>query len=146
MATAARAIIIEDKKMLLMHRNKNGKQYFTLVGGRVQDGEAPQQAMVREVKEETGLDVTACRLVYLEEHADPYNSQYIFVCEIASHGVVAIQDASEEALLNKISTNMHTPLWVDVASFSTLPFLTMNLQTVITRDLKKGFPDLPEKL
>ncbi len=129
-----------------MHRNKNGKQYFTLVGGRVQKDETPQQAVVREVQEETGLAITACRLVYLEEHSEPYNTQYIFVCQVAPHGVVAIQDASEEAMLNKISTNMHKPLWVDVASFSTLPFLTMNLQAVIAEGLKKGFPELPERL
>lgn len=146
MADAARAIIIENKKMLLMHRNKDGKQYFTLVGGRVQEREAPEQAVAREVKEETGLDVTSCRLVYLEEHPAPYNNQYIFVCEVAPHSDVAIQDASEEALLNKMSTNIHMPLWVDVASFSTLPFLTTNLQTTIARDLKKGFPTVPIKL
>jgi len=146
MANAARAIIIEDGKMLLMHRNKNGKQYFTLVGGRLQDQEAPEQALAREVKEETGLDVVKCRLVYLEEHSEPYNNQYIFVCELAPHGEAVIQSTSEEALLNRISTNIHQPVWVDVASFSGLPFLTMNLQAVIAKALKKGFPAEPTKL
>lgn len=146
MANAARAIIVENNKMLLMHRNKNDKQYFTLVGGRIQEGEAPERALAREVKEETGLDVTGCRLVYVEEHAEPYNSQYIFVCEVASYGEVAIQDAAEEAVLNRMSTDLHMPLWVDVASFDTLPFMTINLQTAITRGLKKGFPKEPIRI
>jgi len=146
MANAARAIIIENNKMLLMHRNKNGNVYFTLVGGQLRQDEAPEQALVREVKEETGLTVTAGRLVYTEEHAEPYNHQYIFLCEVASHGDVVIQDATDEALLNKISTNYHQPVWVDVASFSGLPFLTMRLQQAIVEALKKGFPAEPVKL
>lgn len=146
MANAARAIIIEDNKMLLMHRNKNGKMYFTLVGGKLREDEAPEQAVVREVKEETGLDVTGCRLVYLEEHVEPYNRQYIFVCHVAPHGDVAIQDASEEAMLNRVSTNIHEPLWVDASSLGTLPFLTGNLQNAIVQALKKGFPEVPVTL
>ena len=146
MANAARAIIIEDKKMLLMHRNKNGKQYFTLVGGRMQEGEVPEQALAREVKEETGLDVAGCRLVYLEEHQDPYNNQYIFVCELAAHGDAVIQDTSEEAMLNRISSNVHMPMWVDTKSFGALPFMTMNLQAAIVKGLKKGFPKEPVRL
>jgi len=146
MANAARAIIIENNKMLLMHRNKDGKLYFTLVGGRLNGDETPEQALSREVKEETGLDVINCRLVYMEEHSEPYNHQYIFLCNVAPHGDIAIQDASEEALLNRISTNVHRPLWVDTSSFATLPFLTMRLQNAIATALKKGFPEEPIKL
>ena len=146
MANAARAIIIQGDKMLLMHRNKDGKTYYTLVGGRLQENESPEQALAREVKEETGLDVTSCRLVYIEEHAEPYNRQYIFVCEVAPHSGVAIQEASEEALMNKFTTNIHQPLWVNTSAFGTLPFNTAQLQTAIVRDLKKGFPDVPTTL
>jgi len=146
MANAARAIIIEGNNMLLMHRNKNGKMYFTLVGGKMQEGEAPEQALVREVQEETGLTVTDCRLVYLEEHIEPYNHQYIFVCQVAPHGAVAIQDTSEEGFMNRVSTNTHQPLWVEASSFGGLPFLTAKLQGAIVTALKKGFPDEPVKL
>lgn len=146
MAIAARAIIIENDKLLVMHRNKHGKEYFTLVGGQLRADESPEQALVREVKEETGLDVISSRLVYAEEHAEPYNHQYIFVCEVAPHGDVAIQDASEEASMNRISINTHTPLWVDISTFARLPFLTIRLQESIVTALKKGFPKEPIKL
>ncbi len=146
MANAARAIIIENDKMLLMHRNKNGSKYFTLVGGQLRDGESAEEGVVCEVKEETGLMVTSARPVFIEEHAEPYNHQYIFVCEVAPHGDIAIQEASDEAKLNQISTNLHQPFWVDVSSFANLPFLTMRLQAAIVTALKKGFPEAPVKL
>lgn len=146
MAKAARAIIIEGQAMLTMFRNKNSSQYFTLVGGRVNDGETLEQALVREVMEETGLQVTAASLVYIEEHAAPYNEQYIYLCQVAPHGEIEIQPTSEEALMNRFGVNTHQPMWVNVNGFAKMPFRTPQLQEAITKALKKGFPNEPIKL
>lgn len=146
MGKAARAIIIEGDKILVMHRNKHGSQYFTLVGGKANDAETMEQALVREVKEETGMHVLRARLVYTEEHAAPYNDQYIFLCEVAPHEAIAIQETSEEGFMNKISINTHQPLWAQLESFSKLPFRTPQLQDAIVMGVKKGFPAEPIKL
>lgn len=146
MRKAARAIIIEDGKILVMHRNKYGEEYYTLVGGRVQEGETVEAALKREVKEETGLDITDARLVYVEEHPEPYNQQYIYLCQVADHDDVAIQDTSEEGFMNKISINVHRPVWAEASSFGKLNFRTPQLQIAIVDALKKGFPSQPVKL
>ena len=146
MGKAARAIIIENGKILVMHRNKQGSQYFTLVGGRLNENETSEQALVREVKEETGLDITKAQPVFYEMHSEPYNEQYIYLCEVASHKQVAIQDTSEEAFMNKISVNTHMPVWIEAKAFSRLPFRTPQLQQAIVTALKKGFPKEPLKL
>jgi ADP-ribose pyrophosphatase YjhB (NUDIX family) len=147
MRTAVRAIVIEGDKILVMHRNKEGSQYFTLVGGRVNDGESLEAAIVREVKEETGLDVTQSQHVYTELHPEPYNEQYIFVCKIAPNAnTIAIQSEAEEALLNQFQTNIHTPMWAYAKSFGSLPFRTPQLQAAIVLGLKKGFPTRPIEL
>ncbi len=146
MAKAARAIIIENGKMLVMHRNKRGSQYYTLVGGRVKDDETIEKGLAREIKEETGLDITAAQLVFTEQHEAPYNDQYIFLCKVAPHDSIAIQDASEEAFLNKIDINIHTPLWVEAKAFSRLPFRTPQLQGAINLALANEFPEEPVKL
>lgn len=126
--------------MLVMHRNKQGSQYYTLVGGRINENETTEDALVREVKEETGLDITKARLVFFEQHPAPYNNQYIFLCEVAPHNGVAIQSTSEEHFMNKLSVNTHTPIWVETGSFDKLPFRTIQLQAEIVKALKKGFP------
>ena len=51
------AIIIEEGRILLMHRRKAGIEYYTVPGGKIEPGETPEQACVREVLEETGLTV-----------------------------------------------------------------------------------------
>lgn len=146
MTRAARAIILKDHQILVMARNKHGSQYFTLVGGRVNDDETLEQGLIREVKEETGLQVTVARLVYIEEHAAPHNEQYVYLCEVAPHDTISIQSTSEEGLMNKIGINTHQPLWAEVSSFPRLAFRTPQLQAAIAVALKKGFPDRSIKL
>ncbi len=57
MEKRASAVIIKDGKILLMRRIKNGQEYFVFPGGGVKEGETPEQALLREVKEELTLDV-----------------------------------------------------------------------------------------
>src|SRR5690606_10684802 len=133
MAKATRAIIIENGKILVMHRNKQGSEYFTLVGGRVDEHESLEEGLAREVREETGLTVASAQLVFYEKHPSPYNEQYIYLCRVAPHADVAIQEASEEAQLNRMGTNIHQPFWVDVSAFSSLPFRTPQLQAAIVQ-------------
>lgn len=146
MRRAVRAIIIKDDKLLVMHRNKYGSEYFTLVGGQVGDGESMEDALSRELYEETGYRLTYSQLVYIEEHPAPYNEQYTYLCEAETSGEVKVQDFSEEAYLNNLNANIHKPLWVSINSFDNIAFRTPQLQTAIVKALKKGFPDSPIKL
>lgn len=132
--------------MLVMQRNKHGSRYTTLVGGRANEDETIEQALVREVREETGLIITGYRLVFIEEHPEPYNEQYIFLCSVDSTDNVAIQSDSEEAFMNRIDLNTHQPMWVDIRSLQGLAFRTPQLLQAILDSLRTGFPDQPVKL
>lgn len=55
MPTIAANLIIEDGKLLMLHRNDKG--YWELPAGKVEDGETPRQAAIREAREEIGCDV-----------------------------------------------------------------------------------------
>ncbi len=146
MAQAARAIIIENGKLLIMYRNKQGAEYYTLVGGRVDDSETIIEGLVREVCEETGLHITKGSHVYTEDHREPYNKQYIYLCEVAPHADIAIQEYSEESQMNQVGVNIHQPMWVDSRAFERLPFRTPQLQAAIVKALKKGFPAGPVQI
>ncbi|HSX00200.1 MAG TPA: NUDIX domain-containing protein [Patescibacteria group bacterium] len=51
----AAGIIIQNRKLL--HERSIGKPAFIAPGGRLEAGEAPKQALVRELKEECSIDV-----------------------------------------------------------------------------------------
>jgi 8-oxo-dGTP diphosphatase len=50
-------IFDKDRKIYLLHRNKKGVTQWELPGGKVEAGESDEQAAVRELKEELGVDV-----------------------------------------------------------------------------------------
>lgn len=60
------AIIISDNK-LLMVRN-DGAPYYYSVGGRVKLNETSEEAVIREVFEETGVKMEVDRLAFIHEH------------------------------------------------------------------------------
>ncbi len=63
------AIILDGNKILLEKRkNAPGKGKWSIPGGLVELGERVEQAVIREVKEETGLEVIEPRLVDIVDH------------------------------------------------------------------------------
>ena len=58
------AIIVQDGKILIVRRSSEpGKGKWSVPGGLVELGETVEQAVVREVREECGLDVEVDRLI-----------------------------------------------------------------------------------
>lgn len=58
------AIIWEGKILLIRHQEHNhGRDYWLLPGGGRLDDESEEQCVVREIKEETNLDVQVVRLL-----------------------------------------------------------------------------------
>ncbi|OGC42466.1 hypothetical protein A2Y85_04695 [candidate division WOR-3 bacterium RBG_13_43_14] len=62
-----RAVIIHDHQVMLV-RKKN-RNYSFLPGGHVEFGESAANALQRELKEETGIDVKVKRFLGAIEHA-----------------------------------------------------------------------------
>lgn len=60
---SARAIIVRDGAVALIERHRAGRHYFVFPGGKLEPDESPEQALAREVEEETGLVVRTTRLV-----------------------------------------------------------------------------------
>lgn len=142
MRRSVRALVVRDNGILVMHRNKFGSQYYTLVGGGIQAGETPDRALVREVAEETGLSITSARLVFTEDGGDLYGAQYIYLCEVQGDQPV-LSASTEEAQINKLGKNLYTPMWLPLEDFASCAFRSSLLQQAILLGLKHGFPAQP---
>jgi len=58
-------ILIEDQKILLIKQDVTEKRHWSLPGGKLEAGESIEQCLVRELKEETGLDISVKELLYV---------------------------------------------------------------------------------
>jgi len=71
------------KIVVIRRRNEPFKGYYALPGGIVEYGETVEEAVLREVKEETGLDVKIHKLVgvYSDPNRDP-RGHFVSICFI----------------------------------------------------------------
>lgn len=71
MRKASRVIIFskeDNESIYLIYRKKNGKEYYVIPGGGVENGESFEQAAIRESMEETGVKLDNLKQIYLEDN------------------------------------------------------------------------------
>ncbi|MFN2269713.1 MAG: NUDIX hydrolase [Anaerolineae bacterium] len=93
-------IFDELDRVLLSHRRD--LDLWNLPGGGVESGELPTEAVIRETKEETGLDVVIERLVgiYGKQHKDELI--FAFICRVVG-GQLAPSDEADESRYFQVS-------------------------------------------
>jgi ADP-ribose pyrophosphatase YjhB (NUDIX family) len=99
------AVISDPEGRLLLVRRANdpGRGLWSLPGGRVEAGESDEVAVVREVREETGLDVVAGRLVGRIRLRNPDGEDYDvgdYICTVTGGRLAAATDALDAAVLD----------------------------------------------
>lgn len=77
----AALFIEEEDRVLLLHRqeNKSHGNTWAIPGGKLDSGETPLQAILREAKEETGFDFSDQQVVHLESVFVEHNEKDHFV-------------------------------------------------------------------
>jgi 8-oxo-dGTP diphosphatase len=83
---AAYAVILdEDDRMLLAHWNEGRRSAWTLPGGGLEEGEDPERAARREVREETGYRVDIDSLLGIHSRVIPPGRRLIPGADLPLH-------------------------------------------------------------
>lgn len=134
------AILIKGENVLLMQRKKDGKEYWVFPGGGVKEDETIDEAVLRELKEETSIEAKAVKLLY-HHHLIGNSDQYFYLCEYIS-GVPKLGNFNE--MKNQLDgKGFYEPLWIDVHKLPKLLVYPLEIRDWLTEDLKNHFQDTP---
>jgi 8-oxo-dGTP diphosphatase len=93
------AIIAHEGRVLMVRRRaKEGRLSWQFPAGEIEPGESPEEAAVRETREETGLRVTAVRLLGQRVHPQTRRLMSYTACDVVA-GTAYVADTDELAEL-----------------------------------------------
>jgi 8-oxo-dGTP pyrophosphatase MutT (NUDIX family) len=124
----AAVFVIDKDKMLLFHRFKSGVEYYAVPGGGVEPSEKPEQAAVRELKEETNLDVVLGDKIGEFEADD--NHQYFYVAKSWS----GTPTFGGEELERQSPTNVYRLEWIPIEKLNDID-LRGEVRKILLRSL-----------
>jgi ADP-ribose pyrophosphatase YjhB (NUDIX family) len=128
----ARAVIIKNKKILLMGRIKNGHKYFVFPGGGVEKNENTKSALIREIKEEFNIEVKIEKLLFKIKNRGRLEFYFL----IKNFRGIPEVSGEEKERMNK--NNQYFPAWFDLKDVIKLPNLYL-------AKAKRKFEELIEK-
>jgi len=118
---AVGAVVVNEGRVLLVRRGTEPMLgHWSLPGGLVEVGETLTDAIVREVREETGLIVQPISLIELldriHRHEDRVRFHYViadYLCLVVSGDPLAASDATEVRWVGRTEWNSHGALNLD---------------------------------
>lgn len=118
----AAAVVVDDGRVLLVRRRvKEGSLSWQLPAGGIEDGESVEEAAIRETKEETGLTVSALRVLGARVHPITGRHMSYVICE-AKSGTAFLGDADELAEVqwsdrNEVAERVPDGFWGPVQEY-----------------------------
>ena len=101
-------VVIRDNKVLLArHTYGNGKGMLIIPGGYVNFGESPQDALIREFKEETNITIEPKSVIGIRFNIRDW--YVVFIADYVSGDASSDNDENSEVV------------WIDMKTSTTLP-------------------------
>lgn len=112
-------IVDKDGKILMIKRaKKEGDLVWAFPGGKVEDGETKEQACIREVFEETGINIQIKQILGERIHPNTQAKLTYFLCDYVN-GEITILDETEileiaykskEEFYRDVKTDIYPPV------------------------------------
>ena len=136
-------IIPMEDGFALMHRvgvikRKDYQEYYTFPGGGLEENETLEQGVIREIKEEFGIDVEVVKKLY-EMNSEKFNQkEYFFLCKYVG-GKFGTGDGPEyNNDPNYIDSGKFIPEIINKEDVKTLLLLPTEIRDKFVEDIEKG--------
>ena len=129
---SCRAIIFDNERMVSMYREKDDKVYYTFPGGGIDENETEEECVIREVKEEFGIDVKPVKKVYIYE--DEKTIQNFYLCDWLEG---KLGSGEGEEFQEDRNRGVYIPSLIYVDKIQDLPLMPPMVAEQLNKDLKK---------
>ena len=135
-------ILIENNKLALIERHRNGLHYFAFPGGGIDEGESPEQAAVREAEEELGV-VVGIQQKAAEVFINGNTQHYFLVSRIS--GDFGTGTGEEYSEYNP-AFGTYLPLWIPIENILSKNVLPRELAELVVRCSQEGWANKAAQL
>ena len=118
------AAIVQDNKVLATRRGYGAyKDWWEFPGGKLEDGESTEAALIREIREELNVEISVGKLLRTVEYDYPgfHLVMHCFLCSISS-GVLTLNEHEDAR-------------WLSVSELGSVAWLPADL--LLLEDLQK---------
>jgi 8-oxo-dGTP pyrophosphatase MutT (NUDIX family) len=140
MRVRSAAVLIQNNSLALIERHRGGRHYFSFPGGGVDGDETPEQAVIREVKEELGMDVLVLRQV--AEVWFRGNPQFFFLVEQVG-GEFGTGTGEEYASDRDTAHGSFEPVWMSLAEVPARNVLPQQVAALAVASHPQAWPAEP---
>src|SRR5512145_1927308 len=134
----ARAIIIRNRHIALIKRQRGERIYYVVPGGGMEAGENPQQTAIRESREELGLVVAIERLLARVTYHG--REQYYFLARVTG-GHFGTGIGPEMTGKYPSERGTYTPVWVPLNTIEKIELFPPSIAELVSRAIVHGWPD-----
>jgi len=135
-------IVIYNNQLLVLWR-KNTKEYFVFPGGGKEDNETIEEAVARELLEETSIQIKILKLLYHISYDDT-TEHYFYLCDYVS-GEPILGNFNEMASMQK-GNNLYKPMWIALAKLPRALLYPLEIRDLLLADIRKNFTNTPKEL
>lgn len=135
------AILLKDDEVLLIHRTRDGKEFWVFPGGGKEDDESVEEAVIREVEEEASIKCKISKLLYTHIYSNLGHKQYYYLCEYIS-GEPKLGNYNEVETI-KTEDQTYKPVWIKIERLSKKLVYPLEIRDWLIEDCKTGFKDTP---
>ncbi len=108
-------VIVENKRVVLIQRIRDGSVYYVFPGGGIENGETPEEGAKREALEELGVEVKVNECI---SEVEFNGTQYFFLSEIIA-GTIGT-GLGEEYTDGNRNRGTYSPMWIEIERLSSI--------------------------
>lgn len=133
----SRAIIVRNRHIALIKRQRDGRIYYVIPGGGMEPGETPKQTAIRESYEELGLNVAIERL--LAKVVFHGREQFFFFARVIG-GHFGTGNGPEMTGKYPPERGTYTPVWIPLKQVEQINLFPASIATLVSNAVKSGWP------